>query len=94
MTIFETGRVCVVTAGADKGREVVVKGTIDDNFVTISGEKVKERRCNVIHLQPTGRIVQHIPVKAEKPKKEIKPQAKAEVTKKAAPKKIETKKKA
>lgn len=90
---FNVRQVCIVTAGADEGKEVVIKAKIDDNFVTISGEKVKERRCNVMHLQPTGRTVTVIPTKAEKPKK-AEASNKPVAEKKAPAKKAETKKKA
>lgn len=54
MSLMEAGRVCVITAGRDAGKEVVIKEVKDKHFVTISGEHVKERRCNVKHLEPTG----------------------------------------
>lgn len=38
-----------------QGREVVVKEIIDRSFVRIVGKNVKERRINVLHLEPTSR---------------------------------------
>lgn len=53
--IMDAGRICVVRAGSDAGKEVVVSEVIDRNFVMISGEKVKQRKINVRHLEPTSR---------------------------------------
>ncbi len=54
---MEIGRVCVKTAGRETGRMCVVVDTIDENFVLIEAPRVKRRRCNVDHLQPTEDIV-------------------------------------
>jgi len=54
MTI-EIGRVCVKLAGHEAGRECVVVDMVDKNFVVITGSKVKRRRCNISHLQPTDK---------------------------------------
>ncbi|MEE9594990.1 MAG: 50S ribosomal protein L14e [Candidatus Hydrothermarchaeales archaeon] len=54
---MEIGRVCVKTAGRETGRTCVVVDNIDENFVLIEAPRVKRRRCNVDHLQPTEDIV-------------------------------------
>ena len=87
MAIIEKGRVCIVTKGADSGKEVVIKEVKDKNFVTIVGEKVKERRSNVKHLEPTARTTKTMPTTKTKPAKVKKPQ-----TKKAPANKKEEKK--
>ncbi|RLG21912.1 50S ribosomal protein L14e [Candidatus Micrarchaeota archaeon] len=74
MTLFEKGRVCVVNKGSDAGKTVVVKEKIDEHFVVIVGDKVKERRINIKHLTPTAKTVKEIPqakkaIKKEKAKK-------------------------
>jgi len=91
MALIEKGRVCIVTKGRDAGNEVVVKEVIDKNFVTIAGEKVKERRSNVRHLEATARKVTKIPAgkvpKVKKPKTEKKEDPKkAKKIKKEKPK--------
>lgn len=75
MTTMETGRVCIVTTGADKGKEVVVKEAIDANFVKIVGRNVKERRINVLHLEPTSRKgeIPTLEIKEKKMKAAAKP---------------------
>ncbi len=88
MAIIEKGRICIITKGADTGKEAVIKEVIDKNFVIIIGEKVKERRSNIKHLEPTDRTTNTMPTPKTKPAKEKKPQQ----TKKAAPKKEEKKK--
>lgn len=88
MTVMETGRVCVITAGADKGKEAVIKEVIDANFVRIAGQKVKERRANVMHLEPTSRKAE-VPTPQVKEKK-VKVAAEAS-ERKAAPVKKDTK---
>jgi ribosomal protein L14E/L6E/L27E len=79
----------MVTAGSDKGKEVVIREVIDDSFVKISGERVKERRSSIKHLEPTGRTSHATPTKVMKPRKEKPEQKKAErkQTKKTATKK-------
>jgi len=75
---MEPGRICIVLKGSDAGREVVVNEVIDNRFVTISGEKVKQRKINIKHLEPTprkGAVI--VPVQKEKPK-EKKTQKKTE----------------
>ena len=44
MAAIEVGRVCVKTAGREAG----------ENFVEVIGESVKNRRCNIAHLEPTA----------------------------------------
>jgi large subunit ribosomal protein L14e len=54
--MIEVGRVCIKTAGREKGRYCVVLKKMDGNFVLVTGPKlltgVKRRRVNVLHLQP------------------------------------------
>ncbi len=86
MPVIEKGRICIVTKGADAGKEVVIKEIIDKNFVTIIGEKVKERRSNIKHLEPTERKTNAMPTPKVKEPKEKKPQQ-TKTTKKEKPKK-------
>ncbi len=62
---------CLPLDDRDSGEEVVVNEVVDKNFVIISGEKVKQRRINIRHLEPTsnkGAVI--VPTKKEeKPKK-------------------------
>ena len=69
MTLIEKGRVVIITKGADTGKEAVIKEPIDDNFVKIVGEKVKERRINIKHFEITNRKTDKMPVPKIKEKK-------------------------
>ena len=89
MAIIEKGRICIITKGADAGKEAVIKEVIDKNFVTIIGEKVKERRSNIKHLEPTEKTTSTMPTPKIKPPKEKKPQ---QTTKIPAKKEQKTKK--
>ncbi len=48
--MIEPGRVCIKLRGREAGKRCVIEEVIDDNFVIISGEGVRRRRCNIKHL--------------------------------------------
>jgi len=52
MASIEVGRVCVKTAGREAGEKCVIIELIDENFVEVVGGSVKNRRCNINHLEP------------------------------------------
>ena len=63
--MFETGRICMKTAGREAGRFCVVIGKEKEKekegkteFVVVTGPKivtrVRRRKCNVHHLEPTA----------------------------------------
>jgi large subunit ribosomal protein L14e len=52
MALVEVGRVCVKKLGRDAGKRAVVTKVIDANFVqVVTSVRMKERRCNVRHLE-------------------------------------------
>jgi large subunit ribosomal protein L14e len=51
--MIEPGRVCVKIAGREAGQKCVVVEVLDENFVVVVGPKVRRRRCNIDHLEPT-----------------------------------------
>jgi len=55
--IMETGRVCMKIAGREAGRKCVVVSINDANNVTIIGQGVKKRKCNIKHLEPLEEVV-------------------------------------
>ena len=73
MTLIEPGRICVIIRGADAGKKVIIQEILDNTFVKIVGEKVKERRINIKHLEPTPKKTEILPEK-----KKIKKLKKAE----------------
>ena len=60
MAVIEVGRVCMKIAGREAGKFCVVVDIPKDGFVTVTGPKqitrIKRRKCNVLHLEPTGNI--------------------------------------
>lgn len=57
MTAIEVGKICVKTYGREAGKKCVIVDVIDKNFVLITGpkgiNKVKRRKANVNHIEPT-----------------------------------------
>lgn len=54
---LKIGQVCTKTAGRETGQRCLVIDTVDDNFVMISGPRVKRRRCNVKHLDAMSHVL-------------------------------------
>ncbi|MFX0113872.1 MAG: 50S ribosomal protein L14e [Candidatus Hodarchaeota archaeon] len=60
MATFEIGRVVVKTTGREAAQKAVIVDFVDQNFVLITGagiSKVKRRRANMKHLEPTEHII-------------------------------------
>lgn len=60
MAAIQVGRVCIKTKGRDAGAKVVVTKVIDANFVMVRSpmrKKTPERKCAVLHLEPTDTSV-------------------------------------
>lgn len=58
MTSMDKGRVCVKTAGRDKGVKCVIMGVLDENNVeALCADRKKRRKCNKRHLRPTEQVV-------------------------------------
>lgn len=66
MTLFDTGRVCVKTAGREAGRLCVVLDKVDTDHVLVTGPKVlsgvRKRKCSIAHLEP---LAARLKIKAE-----------------------------
>ena len=58
MPAIEKGRVCVKIAGRESGKKCVIVDVIDENFVEIVGNEVKNKRCNIKHLEPVDETVE------------------------------------
>ncbi len=50
--IIETGRVCIKIVGREAGRKCAIVEVLDKNFVTIVGQGIRRRKCNIRHLEP------------------------------------------
>ena len=57
MASIEVGRVCVKIAGREAGEKCAIVEIIDENYVEVIGESVKNRRCNISHLEPTAETI-------------------------------------
>lgn len=59
MPAIQVGRVCIKLKGRDSGEKVVVTKVIDDSFVMVRSpaRKSGDRKCAILHLEPTGTIV-------------------------------------
>ncbi|MDR2966758.1 MAG: 50S ribosomal protein L14e [Methanobacteriaceae archaeon] len=58
MASIEVGRVCVKTAGREAGEKCVIIEIIDEKFVEVIGTSVKNRRCNIGHLEPLEETIE------------------------------------
>lgn len=71
MPAIEVGRICIKTAGREAGEKCVVVDIVDEKFVEVVGVSVKNRRCNIQHLEPVDQVIE---IKSEDPeeiKKEL-----------------------
>ncbi len=52
MALLETGRLCIKRYGRDAGCKAVVSKIMDGSFVGVmTAKRLKERRCNIAHLE-------------------------------------------
>lgn len=71
MPAIEVGRICVKIAGREAGEKCVIVDIIDDKFVEIVGKSIKNRRCNIKHLEPVDQVMEIKTEDTEKIKKEL-----------------------
>ena len=80
--MMDVGRVCIKIAGRESGKICVIVKKLEDNFVLVTGPKsitkVKRRRCNIDHLEPTEH---EIKVKVDAPDTEIEKEMKTIIAK-------------
>jgi len=58
MRAIEVGRVCVKISGREAGEKCAIVEVIDDKFVEVVGTNIKNRRCNIKHLEPLDKTVE------------------------------------
>jgi large subunit ribosomal protein L14e len=71
MPAIEVGRVCVKIAGREAGEKCVIVEVIDDKFVEVVGTSMKNRRCNIKHLEPVEQVIEIKSEDVEAIKKEL-----------------------
>ncbi len=61
MSLYEAGRVCVMTMGREAGSLCIVIEKKDESYVLVTGPRqlsgVKRRNCNIRHLEPLETIL-------------------------------------
>ena len=62
-------------SGREAGEKCVIVEIIDDKFVEVLGSTVKNRRCNIKHLEPLEQVIE---IKTEDPE-EIKKEFEAAI---------------
>jgi len=58
MPAIEVGRICVKIAGREAGEKCVIVEIIDDKFVEVVGTSMKNRKCNIKHLEPVDQKIE------------------------------------
>ena len=59
MPAIQVGRICIKTKGRDSGEKVVITKVLDDSYVMVRSPQRKkgDRKCAVLHLEPTDTVV-------------------------------------
>ncbi|ADZ09054.1 50S ribosomal protein L14e [Methanobacterium lacus] len=71
MPAIEVGRICVKIAGREAGEKCVIVEIIDDNYVEVVGSTIKNRKCNLKHLEPVDQTIEVKSDDVEAIKKEL-----------------------
>ena len=71
MPAIEVGRICVKIAGREAGEKCVIVEVIDDKFVEVVGTTMKNRKCNIKHLEPVDQTIEIKSDDVEAIKKEL-----------------------
>ena len=71
MPAIEVGRVCIKISGREAGEKCVIVEIIDDKFVEVVGTNIKNRRCNIKHLEPVDQTIEIKSDNVEEIKKEL-----------------------
>jgi large subunit ribosomal protein L14e len=71
MPAIEVGRICVKIAGREAGEKCVIVEVIDDKFVEVVGTSMKNRKCNIKHLEPVEQTIEIKSDDIESIKKEL-----------------------
>jgi large subunit ribosomal protein L14e len=71
MPAIEVGRICVKIAGREAGEKCVIVEVIDDKFVEVVGTTMKNRKCNIKHLEPVEQTMEIKSEDVEEIKKEL-----------------------
>ena len=54
---YDIGRIVVKTRGREAGKYAVIVDVVDKNYLLIDGLKVRRRRVNYNHIEPTPDLI-------------------------------------
>lgn len=58
MSVYDIGRICIKTMGRESGFYCVIVDVIDKNYILVDGVKVRRRRVNYKHIEPTSDVIE------------------------------------
>ena len=58
MSVYDIGKVCVKTMGREAGHYCIIVDVIDKNYILIDGMKIRRRRVNYNHIEPTTESIE------------------------------------
>jgi len=54
--MYETGRLCIKTAGRDSRLKCVIVDVLEGNYVLVDGQ-TRRKKCNIKHLEPLDKLL-------------------------------------
>ena len=57
LSAYDIGRIVVKTRGREAGKYAIIVDIIDKNYLIIDGLKVRRRRVNYNHIEPTPDVI-------------------------------------
>jgi len=58
MSSYDIGRIVVKTRGREAGNYAIIVDVIDKNYLLVDGLKIRRRRVNFNHLEPTQQLIE------------------------------------
>lgn len=56
-SVYDIGRICVKTMGREAGYYCIIVDVVDKSYLLVDGLKVRRRRVNYKHIEPTTDII-------------------------------------
>jgi large subunit ribosomal protein L14e len=58
MSSYDIGRIVVKTRGREAGNYAIIVDVIDKNYLLVDGLKIRRRRVNFNHVEPTQELIE------------------------------------
>lgn len=58
MSAYDIGRIVVKTKGREAGNYAIIVDIIDKNYLLVDGLKIRRRRVNFNHVEPTQQLIE------------------------------------